>query len=115
MLFVNGCFETKLLERLWPNVDGYRMVKGGEMEGDTFGTSSYKLNEIAADSDQLTQEPYFFVWLHGSDGGGDTPRLDLGKMQKRLRRRTFSLFPLARRRRMLHVFSGVSDTPRRKI
>ena len=43
----------------------------------------------------MTQAPYFFVWLHGADGGGDIPPADLVKMQKRLCRRTFFFVPIS--------------------
>lgn len=82
-------------EKPWPSPDGWRLTKAGTMVGETFGESTYKVYEAVSDASQVDQEPYFFIWLHGADGGNDIPPNDLAKMQKRLRRRIFFFVPIS--------------------
>ena len=83
--------------RLWPSGTHWcycdRVEGPMVLEGRNFKEGEYTVWEAFDSPEQVAQEPYLFVWLHGADGGGYLPTDTMSTMQRHLQRRTFFLLP----------------------
>lgn len=84
--------SAPVLEKVWPSPDGWRMIKKGEIEGNSWGHSAYVLYEVCT-KEEVDQEPYLFVWLHGADGMGTLQTNHMVNMQRKMHRRCFFFVP----------------------